>query len=214
VVLQGSCAQLTGFPGRGIATIGKSRHSDHRLVFTAPRPWIVLASAAGFVVAAVWGVACGPSVQFIYEGNIRFEHCYRLDFDERIAPSHRRACWVEWSDQFSNGQTRDRLEYAKRRIEMLGAGDGAALSLHLEDPSDAGPSVGSSDPTPVPTTAHAPPPARIQPPAPSPSVGLEVEDKDAGNTLPASVEPDAANKGPKAPSNPAPKRRRQQRTRP
>ena len=27
------------------------------------------------------GAACGPSVQSIHEGNVRFEHCYRLDLE-------------------------------------------------------------------------------------------------------------------------------------
>ena len=67
--------------------------------------------------------ACGPSVQSIYEGNVRFEHCYRLDIDPHIAPTHREACWREWKQTYTYGQTRDRVEYAERRIRALAWGD-------------------------------------------------------------------------------------------
>jgi hypothetical protein len=145
-----------------------------------------------FAAGAVFSVTgCGPSVQFIYEGNIRFEHCYRLDLDEHIAPSHRRACWVEWVDQYSKGQTRDRLEYAKRRIEAFNTGDGAAMSLRLLEPSDGGPPAAAVDPNPVPTSVHAPPPARIQAPSPSSSANPEVPDANAAKTPPEGTELDA-----------------------
>jgi len=101
--------------------------------------------------------ACGPSVQSIYEGNIRFEHCYRLDLDLNIAPTHREACWKQWLSSFTYGQPRDRIEYARRRTRAFANGDVTRPSLAT-----------GSEPrpqrrefylvVPQPTSAHAPPP--------------------------------------------------------
>jgi hypothetical protein len=109
--------------------------------------------------------ACGPSVQFIYEGDIRFEHCYRLDFDEKIAPTHRKICWEDWLLRYTKGQTRDRLEYAQRRIDSLAAGERATLLLKVTDGNDVGTAQAPGVPAPVPTNLHAPPPARMAAPS-------------------------------------------------
>jgi len=61
-------------------------------------------------------MACGPSVQSIHEGGVRFEHCYRLDLDEEVTPGHREACWKEWLASYTYGQSADRIDYARRRI--------------------------------------------------------------------------------------------------
>jgi hypothetical protein len=68
---------------------------------------------------ALSGVSCGPSFEAVYEGNVRFEHCYRLDHDEEIASSHRDYCWTQWVQTYTYGQPQDRVEYAKRRIRVL-----------------------------------------------------------------------------------------------
>jgi hypothetical protein len=78
----------------------------------------VLAFAA---MAAASG--CGPSVQSIYEGSVRFEHCYRLDLEQDVATTHRQACWTSWLDGYTYGQSRDRLEYARRRVRAFATGD-------------------------------------------------------------------------------------------
>jgi hypothetical protein len=65
------------------------------------------------------GASCGPSFEAVYEGNVRFEHCYRLDRDEEIASSHREYCWKQWVQAYTYGQPHDRVEYAKRRIRVL-----------------------------------------------------------------------------------------------
>ncbi len=111
--------------------------------------------------------ACGPSVSAIYEGNIRFEHCYRLDLDEKVAPGHRITCWKEWSQRYTYGQTRDRLEYARRRIATLATGDSSRPELDLSV-HDGG--TGATE-APVPTSLHAPPP---------PLVSTATAGKDAG----------------------------------
>lgn len=82
------------------------------------RRTLVLAFAA---VAAASG--CGPSVQSIYEGSVRFEHCYRLDLEQDVATTHRQACWTTWLDRYTYGQSRDRLEYARRRVRAFATGD-------------------------------------------------------------------------------------------
>lgn len=130
----------------------------------------------GFSVA--WG--CGPSVSSIYEGNIRFEHCYRLDLDPHIAPTHRKACWDEWSRRYTYGQTRDRLDYARRRIAQLETGATGPLEIDLAH-TDGGTSMEG----PAPTNAHAPPPPLAARPAPAPSAAAP----DAGSHAPPAARP-------------------------
>lgn len=66
---------------------------------------------------------CGPSFEAIQEGDLRFAHCDRLDMDSNIAASHRLHCWREWRRVYTYGQTRDRVEYAQRRIAEVVSGD-------------------------------------------------------------------------------------------
>jgi len=66
---------------------------------------------------------CGPSFEAIQEGDLRFAHCDRLDLDPKIAASHRLHCWREWRRVYTYGQTRDRVEYAQRRIAEVLSGD-------------------------------------------------------------------------------------------
>jgi hypothetical protein len=128
----------------------------------------------GFLALAGLGVlACGPSVQFIYEGHIRFEHCYRLDFDENIAPSHRKLCWEDWLLRYPKGQTRDRLEYAQRRVASLAAGERTTLTLTLADSKDAGVSSSFGESAKLPTNPRVPPPAKMVAPV-SPAPGASV----------------------------------------
>lgn len=84
------------------------------------------------LIAVVTGIsACGPSFQSIYEGNVRFEHCYRLDLDLAIAPTHREACWRQWLKSYTFGQPRDRTEYARRRVRAFTSGDLSRPRLEL-----------------------------------------------------------------------------------
>lgn len=114
--------------------------------------WAVVA-LIGFVAA----VACGPSVQSIYEGNVRFEHCYRLDLEVDTAPTHRRACWSEWLSLYTYGQPRDRIEYARRRVHSFANGDIARPTLDIGDDRKAEARQFYLV-VPSPTSAHAPPP--------------------------------------------------------
>lgn len=103
-------------------------------------------------------LGCGPSVQSIYEGSVRFEHCYRLDLELDVTTSHRQACWNTWLDRYTYGQPRDRLEYARRRVRAFAVGDADPPSLK----------IGAGEPeqesrqfylvVPAPTSVHASPP--------------------------------------------------------
>jgi hypothetical protein len=66
------------------------------------------------------GVSCGASLQALYEGDVRFEHCMALDSQREVKPTIRRACWDEWRKFYTFGQTRDRIEYAALRDRQLG----------------------------------------------------------------------------------------------
>src|SRR3954467_7416124 len=93
-------AVLSGYQNQG------GRSAPPRLRFR----W----AAASLIALLITG-ACGPSVQSIYEGNVRFEHCYRLDLEVDTAPSHRRACWSEWLRMEPHGPPRERLGHGARR---------------------------------------------------------------------------------------------------
>jgi hypothetical protein len=66
----------------------------------------------------------------IHESSVRFEHCYRLDMDTAIAASHRLHCWRDWTHTYAEGQSQDRVEYARRRIIALESGDNRLVTIH------------------------------------------------------------------------------------
>ncbi len=101
--------------------------------------------------------ACGPSVQSIYEGNVRFEHCYRLDLLVDTAPTHREACWKEWLGMYTYGQPRDRIEYARRRAHAFANGDVDRPTLDTADTHKTEARQFYLV-LPAPTSVHAPPP--------------------------------------------------------
>ncbi len=109
---------------------------------------------AGLLVAG----ACGPSVQSIYEGNVRFEHCYRLDLEVDSAPTHREACWKEWLGMYTYGQPRDRIEYARHRVQAFIAGDMNRPTLDFGDDAKKSEARQFYLVVPSPTSGHAPPP--------------------------------------------------------
>ncbi|AKV00029.1 hypothetical protein AKJ09_06692 [Labilithrix luteola] len=114
--------------------------------------------AAGLV--ATLG-ACGPSFQAIYEGNARFEHCYALEENPQVLMHDKAECWRDWSEHYTYGQTRDRVQYAIARY--------VALSQAPNVPTDeammmAAPGVTPRLTTitaPAPTNAFAPPPKTL-----------------------------------------------------
>src|SRR5450432_12530 len=123
---------------------------------TAPRSLLGRATFAGLATLLAGG-ACGPSVQSIYEGNVRFEHCYRLDLEVDAAPTHREACWKEWLGMYTYGQPRDRIEYARRRARAFATGDVDCPKLNIGDSKQAEARQFYLV-VPAPTSVHAPPP--------------------------------------------------------
>ena len=62
----------------------------------------------------------------MYEGDVMFEHCYRLDIDATVGSSEKRSCWERWLSTHVRGQTRDRVEFAAGRSRALLAGPAAS----------------------------------------------------------------------------------------
>jgi hypothetical protein len=109
-----------------------------------------------FVVAAVG--ACGPSFQTIYENDARFEHCYALDDSATASLDQKAACWKDWKEHHTFGQTRDRVEYAQSRSVALNQADVPTdeAMMHAA-PGEVGEHQQLTAPTP--TNAFAPPEA-------------------------------------------------------
>lgn len=155
----------------------------------ARRVWLSLlvpAALAGVALAWMWG--CGPGVQAIYEGNVRFEHCYRLDLDAHVAPTHREACWREWTQLYTYGQNRDRVDYAERRMRALASGDYSRPLLNLQK-DEGRPEIAPPE-TPIPTSLNASPPAVLK--AKSTPEGGAPADAAPPTKRPAQKPPDAA----------------------
>jgi hypothetical protein len=96
-------------------------------------------------------LACGPSFQAVYEGDVRFEHCYAVDDTPGTAATDRASCWRDYLKNYTYGQTKDRIEYASSRHY--------ALTKGLEDTSaDAGPRRARA---PLPHSMHESPPNLI-----------------------------------------------------
>ena len=104
---------------------------------------------------AVGLVACGPSFQAIYEGNVRFEHCYALEENPQRPMPEKAQCWRDWSEHYTFGQTRDRVQYAISRY--------VALSQAGEAPTDEAMMMAAPGETPRTTTIHAPAPSNAPP---------------------------------------------------
>ena len=118
------------------------------------RSWVPFTAA----FAPLFAASCGPSVQSIYEGDVRFEHCYRLDLEQDVATTHRQACWTTWLDRYTYGQSRDKLEYARRRVRAFGSGDIDRPQLRLGDSQQQSDARQFYLVVPAPTSVHAPPP--------------------------------------------------------
>ena len=104
------------------------------------------------VMSAV-STACSLTYQSLYEGDARFEHCYRLDEEKQIQLKEKQRCWHDWSAKHTYGQSRDRIEYALGRERALGqtlaSGDTAPRGLVFP---------GGIIWAPQPMSAFAPPP--------------------------------------------------------
>jgi len=116
----------------------------------------------GAAVAAGLAFACGPSFQIIYEGDVRFEHCYAVDESPTTPIKEKADCWRDWMKNYTYGQTRDRIEYA--------AGRQTALTVAPQSPTDealmeAAPGGGVRKnviSAPMPSSPYVAPPATMQ----------------------------------------------------
>jgi hypothetical protein len=118
------------------------------------------------VLAGLAAAACGPSFQAVYEGDVRFEHCYALDQGPATAEV-KKDCWRGWLQGYTYGQSRDRVEYAGTRFSELSLDP----SLPTEDREVKRPHMQAS---PVPTSAFAPPPSVAERPTADPSATTAV----------------------------------------
>jgi hypothetical protein len=110
---------------------------------------VALVAFAGGAAGVAAG--CGPSFQAVYEGDVRFEHCYALD--QTTAPVEaRKECWRDWLHVYTYGQSSDRIEFAAARFSELSLDP----TLPSVDPGTR-PKRGHSA-APLPTNAFAPPP--------------------------------------------------------
>jgi hypothetical protein len=121
---------------------------------SVPLALAVTAAAA----AAVASTACGPSFQAIYEGNVHFEHCYALEESPARPIRDKADCWRDWSEHYTYGQTRDRIQYAIARY--------VALSQAQNVPTDEALMMAAPGMTPRLTTITAPAPTSAFEPPP------------------------------------------------
>jgi hypothetical protein len=124
---------------------------------------------------------CSLTYQSVYEGDVRFEHCYRLDEERRVPIGDKLTCWREWSRKYTYGQTRDRIEYALARQRVL---DQAQAAGERTAPPGATSTALASNASPQPTNAFAPPP-----PTMTRDAGVDADPRPAVAAL---VEPAAA----------------------
>lgn len=121
----------------------------------------VLAALGSLFACANLAVAmpgCGASYQAVYEGEVRFEHCYRLDLESNMPVTQRKECWREWAAFYTYGQSRDRIEFAGRRLRELS--DQISNPGQMSSAGDAGPlGVPPAVVAPAPTSPFEPPPA-------------------------------------------------------
>jgi hypothetical protein len=125
------------------------------------RPLLVLSAQ---LALAFSGLSCGPSFQAIYEGNSHFEHCYALEENPQTPMRDKSECWRDWSEHYTYGQTRDRVQYAIARYVALSQAPNVPTDEAL---MNAAPGVTprlreQTINAPTPTNAFAPPPKVLE----------------------------------------------------
>lgn len=115
------------------------------------------------IVSSGPALGCGASFESLYESEVRFEHCYRLDLEEHAAPTHRLFCWQEWLETYSLDQSRDRIEYSRRRVHALSSGDVSRPTLQVGSGSGRSAAQGA-----LPDNASVAPPSVVRADTPAP----------------------------------------------
>jgi hypothetical protein len=116
-----------------------------------------------YVLVVPLALACGPSFQTLYEGNARFEHCYALEENPQVALPEKAACWRNWSEHYTFGQTRDRIHYATARYVALSEAHDMPTDEALMMAAPGETPRRSTITAPAPTNAFAPPPKVLDP---------------------------------------------------
>lgn len=99
-----------------------------------------------------------------------------LDAQSDVKPTLRRECWEEWIRYYTFGQTRDRMDYARRRQRQLG------LASDFDE-ADWAPPANTGASVPEPTDVLAPPPAMMIQDAGAPISPVEDASADAGRAV-------------------------------
>lgn len=55
----------------------------------------------------------------MHSGNVYFERCSGGDRDERYTDAERRHCWDAWLTHYTDGQSDERISYARERVTHL-----------------------------------------------------------------------------------------------
>jgi hypothetical protein len=118
--------------------------------------------AAAVAAVALGALACGPSFQAIYEGNARFEHCYALEEHPQTSVREKSDCWHDWSERYTYGQTRDRIQYAIARYVALSQAENVPTDEALMMAAPGVTPRVSTITAPAPTNAFAPPPKVLE----------------------------------------------------
>ena len=115
------------------------------------------------IVLALGPCACGPSFQAIYEGNVHFEHCYALEENPQLSLPDKAACWRDWSEHYTFGQTRDRVQYAISRYVALTRTTAAPTDEAMMNAAPGESPRTTMIYAPAPSNAFAPPPKVLEP---------------------------------------------------
>ena len=126
------------------------------------------------ITSATCAIACGASINAVYESDVRFEHCMALEGHAEGKPTTQKTCWDEWVKYYTYGQTRDRVDYARMRQKQL------SNESDFSEDKWAPPAVAQRA-VPEPTSVLAPPPMMIA---------------DAGQASDASADADATSQAP------------------
>jgi hypothetical protein len=109
-------------------------------------------------LVALASIACGPSFQAVYEGDVQFEHCYALDESATTPLRDKAECWKDWTHNYTYGQTRDRVEYAVSRTYALSVAPSLPTDDVLQQSAPGGGFRKNLISAPAPTSVFAPPP--------------------------------------------------------
>jgi hypothetical protein len=96
----------------------------------------------------------------VYEGDVRFEHCYRVDEERQVPITDKLQCWREWTRRYRYGQSRDRMQYAFARERTLAQALAAGQQAAPRGAGDLARAV------PQPTNPFATPPQTLAPASP------------------------------------------------